>query len=844
MDDYSFAIEYDGPPLPYTIPRAIPLDLSHIPMASPAPPSSTSSVPVVHPLPSPLLHSKPPTSTFSPTSVIETGAVMDRSAELTEDAVETSGPVSQSHHVSTESNSEFDFKSRSSGSDQEEEEEEEEEDDEDFMDGHGVGSLPHHSSRHLVTFSDPTYSPGFETPAPRMCGKKGTCYHCGKGSRFTEKEACLACGAKYCADCLIRAMGSMPEGRKCVACIGRPILESKREKIGKSSKVLKKLLSSREVEQVMRAEKCCEANRLRPEDVFVNGKKLNLDELSLLQSCPCPPPKLKPGYYWYDKVSGYWGKNGHKPSKIITPNLNVGGNLEKNASNGNTGICINGREITKSELQMLKLAGVQCAGKPQFWVNSDGSYQEEGQKKIIGRIWGKPLVKLICPVLSLPTPTGAQHAHPSDKEYVESARRVMSDYIENKPTQKILLVGCEGSGTSTILKQAKILYGNTSFTEEEREEMKIMIQTNVYRYLAMLLEAREIFEEEIMYENTQTNQLPSSDADKQADVSEYSLGPRLRSFADWLLKVMASGSLEVVFPAATREYAPRVEELWKDPAIQATYRRKDELQMLPSCASYFLEKAGEVCRMDYEPNNADILNAAGLTSSNGVACTDFTFPRLPYDTRAAEDLDQQESSLKYELIRIHSKGLDKNVKWLDMFEEARIVVFCVATSDYDEFYETPDGVQINKMLESRDLFEKIITSDTFAETSFLLILNKIDLLEKKIEHSPLTACDWFSDFHPLISRYRANYSSRHLGNHSTLSQTASHYIAVKYKRLFSSLVGRSGRRLFVTCTSALDSSSVDSALRYAKEVLRWDDEKPVFEVDSFYDITEHSTYSH
>ncbi|KAJ1690299.1 hypothetical protein LUZ63_014454 [Rhynchospora breviuscula] len=308
----------------------------------------------------------------------------------------------------------------------------------------------------------------------------------------------------------------------------------------------------------------------------------------------------------------------------------------------------------------------------------------------------------------------------------------MSVYVENKPTQKILLLWCEGSGTSTIFKQGKILYGNTSFTEEECEEMKIMIQTNVYRYIAMLLEVWEIFEEEIMYENTQTNLLPSSDADKQADAADYSLGPRLRSFADWLPKVMASGSLEVVFPVATREYAPRVEELWKDPAIQATYRRKDELQMLPCCASYFLEQVGEVCRMDYEPNNADILNVAGLTSSNGVACTDFTFPRLPYDTRAAEDLDEQESSLKYELIRIHSKGLGKNVKWLDMFEEARIVVFCVATSDYDEFYETPDGVQINKMLESRDLFEKIITNDTFAETSFLLILNKIDLLEKKI----------------------------------------------------------------------------------------------------------------
>lgn len=38
---------------------------------------------------------------------------------------------------------------------------------------------------------------------------------------------------------------------------------------------------------------------------------------------------------------------------------------------------------------MLQLAGVQCAGNPHFWVNEDGSYQEEGQKNTKGYIWGK-----------------------------------------------------------------------------------------------------------------------------------------------------------------------------------------------------------------------------------------------------------------------------------------------------------------------------------------------------------------------------------------------------------------------------------------------------------------------
>lgn len=188
--------------------------------------------------------------------------------------------------------------------------------------------------------------------------------------------------------------------------------------------------------------------------------------------------------------------------------------------------------------------------------------------------------------------------------------------------------------------------------------------------------------------------------------------------------------------------------------------------------------------------------------------------------------------LRYQLIRVQARGLGENCKWLEMFEDVRVVIFCVSLNDYDQYSYDANGELVNKMILSQRFFESIVTHPTFEQIDVLLILNKFDQFEEKIERVPLTHCEWFEDFHPVISPYRSRSDSNNINNSPSLGQLGFHYIAVKFKRLYASLTSQ---KLYVSLVKGLEPNSVDEALKYSREILKWDEERVNFSLsDSVY----------
>ncbi|KAG8379502.1 hypothetical protein BUALT_Bualt07G0095100 [Buddleja alternifolia] len=644
-------------------------------------------------------------------------------------------------------------------------------------------------------------------------GNKGReCSRCGKWL-LIRRLRCIVCRAEYCKKCVLKAMGSMPEGRKCVGCIGKPIDERNRGRLGKGSRFLSRVCGRLEVKRIMEVERECKANQVRPEQVIVNGKELREDELDELFASSMSTKDLKPGRYWYDKDSGLCGKEGEKPDRILSSKLDVGGKLQVDASAGNTRVYMNGREITKLELRVLKLAKVQCLRNTHFWLYEDGSYEEEGQNNIKGFIWEKASIRFLCSLFSLPVPP--QSAFCTKEEPASLSFRLLPECSEQHRVQKLLLLGLEDSGTSTIFKQVKFVYTN-KFTTEELQNMKLIIQSNVYRYLSVLLESREHLEEEALM----NNESPALAAERsilgemECDGSRqciYSVNPKIKNFSDWLLDLVATGDIDTYFPAAAREYAPIIDEIWKHPAIQYTYKRIVELQYLPHVAKHFLGRVLEISSNEYEPSEKDILFAEGITHSNGLACIEFSFDDHSVVSEIYNENSQRPKPLsKYQLIQPSSKGLHSGCKWLEMFEGMRAVIFCVSLSDYDQLWTNSRGLQLNKMLASRDFFESVARHSCFDGKPFVLLLNKYDLFEDKINQVPLTVCEWFRDFKPLKSHSKS----------PSIAHQAYYYIAVKFKEMYTCITGR---KLYVFQLQAHEQKSVDEAFRYVREIIEWED---------------------
>jgi hypothetical protein len=102
-----------------------------------------------------------------------------------------------------------------------------------------------------------------------------------------------------------------------------------------------------------------------------------------------------------------------------------------------------------------------------------------------------------------------------------------------------------------------------------------------------------------------------------------------------------------------------------------------------------------------------------------------------------EEAEFKFSDVAFRMLDVGGQRSERK-KWLHCFEQVTAVIFCVALSEYDQVLRE-DETQ-NRMHESLMLFDQIVNSYWFRNTTFILFLNKIDLFKQKIEKVDLKVC--------------------------------------------------------------------------------------------------------
>lgn len=117
--------------------------------------------------------------------------------------------------------------------------------------------------------------------------------------------------------------------------------------------------------------------------VICNGQRLPDETVRTLEQAY--RVRVRPGVYWYDRMTGAWGFWGGPVAGVIMPGLNLGGPLAENASNGHTGIFINGRQLHAQDVWMLRQIMIPLPG--HYWMNAAGTFGAVGGPAISNIYW-------------------------------------------------------------------------------------------------------------------------------------------------------------------------------------------------------------------------------------------------------------------------------------------------------------------------------------------------------------------------------------------------------------------------------------------------------------------------
>lgn len=276
-------------------------------------------------------------------------------------------------------------------------------------------------------------------------------------------------------------------------------------------------------------------------------------------------------------------------------------------------------------------------------------------------------------------------------------RALQEDATTLRRETKLVLMGDVHSGKELIMQQMNGLYADGYHPAEERKTYRDAVRSTIRLLIHSIIN---------LLKDTGIN-LP-----KELN-TEFAI----------LLHEVETVDMKHITPEAVRA----VDIIWSCPEFSTVYTRNVEITF-PQCSAYFAQELPRIASSDYIPSEADIIRLSPSIGSASVRELRFTW----------DELD------------VHLFGIGGNIphhfrkRWFHQLEGATSLMFVVDVSHYDHPYLGQSNE--SKLLADFATFETWASSEKFANSSVILLLNNFTRFREKLPYSPLE--NFFPEYVP------------------------------------------------------------------------------------------------
>lgn len=352
-------------------------------------------------------------------------------------------------------------------------------------------------------------------------------------------------------------------------------------------------------------------------------------------------------------------------------------------------------------------------------------------------------------------------------------KRLKEDNERDRDTIKLLLLGTGESGKSTLLKQMKSLYGKPLNSNPlEARMQRYAVFSTIFQSFGALLEASDRF---VPLANEDLKEAKEAIV-KQAN-GMHSSFQETKLVNDKIREMLVS--------------------LWNDEGIRETWEKHQSDIQAQNSLEYFMDHAERVLRPEFEVKEEDWLRARLRTT--GILSEEFTISKVKFN--------------------VYDVGGQRNErrKWIQVFSNVTSVIFVSAINEYDEVLF--EDTNVNRLVESLNLFEEMVNHEEFVDAGMILFLNKIDLFREKIMRIPIK----HEDANPMKSRWTDYIGADCVPGMEIDSpefeqcfEDALDYFTVRFVNLNQH---PSTKDIYVHITCATDKSNVDAVFGACKDII-------------------------